>query len=212
MIVTKEVEALIKKVSLAHLFHVMGNKGLFMEPQNFSTVQYMNESDHINLLKFKEILLNKISNFDRNAIYLNVGVAGGHLEYANRLMGEKIYISTVEWDKQYKCCSKIREFFDVDVNYLCNDVLEDEFEIIGCKTYYDYAILDRFFPIYQTMSGERIESVLKKFVPYAKKALVVESNKNWSKEQRKYIEEISRRKINITDRWNCFLVDLRKLK
>ena len=212
MLIDDNVREKVREAAFEHLFHVMGNKSLFMEPYNISTVQYMNEKNHINLLKFKELLLKKLISFDRGGIYLNIGTGCGHLEYVNMLMGSKIHISNVEWENQYECCKKVREIFDVNVNYVCNDVLKDDFDIYGCKTHYDYLILERFFPIYKSLKPERIEYVLKQLAPYAKQSLIVESDSNWSKEQKEYIEKISIRKLKITSKWYCNVVSLGNYK
>ena len=203
MLIDDNVREKVREAAFEHLFHVMGNKSLFMEPDNFSTVQYMNEKSQINLLKFKEVFLRKLYKLNRNNVYLNIGTGGGHLEYVNRLMGDKIHITTVEWEKQYECFSKIRETLEIKVDYLCNNVLEKGFEINECKTRYDFMILERFFPIYGTMDKERIEFVLRQLAPYANKALIVDSESNWSKKQREYLDSIVNSRFHLADDWKC---------
>lgn len=211
MIVNDEVVNLLNKAANAHLYEVMGNKGVYMIPDNFSTVQYMNLQGHIQLLKLKELVVKALVKVDRMGAYLNIGTACGHLELANRLMKEPVHISSVEWDVQYKCCEKIREMFEVPITHICNNVLEDNFEIFDCKTYFDYVILERFFPVYRSDTHDRTEEVLKKFKPYAKRALVIESDGNWTKEQWDWITKVSERRIKISGEWNCFVVKLEHL-
>lgn len=211
MLIDDRVKKLAEKAANAHLFEVMGNKGRYLIPDNFSTVQYMNARGHIDLLKLKEVLLRDLVSIDRNAAYLNVGVAAGHLEYVNKLMKSPIHISSVEWDDQYECCEGLRRDFGVTVHYRCNNVLEDDFEIRGIKTYFDYAILERFFPVYRSDTHERTEMVLKKFKPYAKRALVVDSRGNWSKEQWNWLEKVSEYRRHISGEWHCFSIKLENL-
>ena len=127
-------------------------------------------------------------------------------------MGSPIHISSVEWDDQYDCCEKLREVFEVPVHYRCNDVLKDDFEIRDIRTYFDYVILERFFPVYRSDTHERTEEVLRKFIPYAKRALIVESDGNWTKEQWNWLSNNSERRVKISNEWNCFVVKLENFK
>ena len=209
--VTDEVKDVLKKAADAHLYEVMGKKSWYMEPDNFSTVQYMNATGHVHLTKLKELIVRQLINIDKSGAYLNMGTACGHLEYANRLNHSQIHISSCEWDKQYDCCKKIREILDVPIDYVCNDVLSDDFEISNCKTFFDYVILERFFPVYRADTHHRTEEVLKKFTPYAKRALLIESDGNWSKEQWDWLTKVSERRIKVSGEWNIFIIKLEHL-
>jgi hypothetical protein len=212
MIVDHKVTALIEKAANKHLYTVMGDKGKYMIPDNFSTVQYMNPRGQIDLLKFKELVVRRLYMLEKGAAYLNMGTACGHLELANRLSNTQLSISSVEWDVQYECCADIRKIFDVQVQYKCNNVLEDDFEIFDIETYFDYVILERFFPIYRAMDHERIVKVLKKFKPYARKALVIDSDSNWTKDQWNYLVKVSEKRVKISDTWNMFVINLENIK
>lgn len=212
MIDMNSVRALLERAANAHLYEVMGNKKLYMMPDNFSTVQYMNLLCQTEQVKFKKDVINRFSKYDKNAAYLNIGTAVGHLELVNRLMGSPIHISSVEWDEQYECCQKVREIFDIPIHYMCNDVLSDKFEIFNIKTYFDYAIMERFFPIYRSNTHERIKAVLTKFIPYAKRALIIESKQNWSKEQFHWLSKVSEKRLKLSENWDCFVVKLEQFK
>lgn len=208
-------EKLLEKIATAHLYEVMGNKSRYLEPDNFSTVQYMNTRIHIDLLKFKELVVRSLASLDKGEkTFLNMGCAAGHLEFVNRLIPAarhkkyRINLSSVEWVDQYDCCKKLREMFKVDIHYICNDVLSEDFEIYNCKTYFDYVVLERFFPIYRSNSEKRIQLILKKFVPYAKDAIIVESKDNLNENQRAYLKKVSRKMLNISGPWDCYVIDL----
>lgn len=211
-------EKFITKVANAHMYEVMANKSRYLEPDNFSTVQYMNPRVHIDLIKFKEMVIRTLHKFDKAGAYLNIGSAAGHLEYVNNLIpsaphrASRIIMSSVEWVDQYDCCKAIREQLGVDIHYICNDVLQDDFEIFNCKTYFDNVILERFFPVYRSMTYHRIEEVLRKFVPYGRNAVVVESEGNLSKDQVNYLNRIAKDKIHISGKWHCFIVKLEQFK
>ena len=211
--VTDKVIKLLEKVANAHLYEVMGNKGRYIDkPANFSTVQYMNARGHVDQLKLKEMIVRSIiDHVGKSEAFLNMGTACGHLEYANKLNHEQLTISSCEWDYQYECCEKIRDMLGIQISYRCNDILSDDFEIRNCKTYFDHVILDRFFPVYQADTHHRTEEVLKKFKPYAKRAIIVESDGNWSKEQWAWLTKTAERRIKISGEWNMFLIKLENL-
>jgi|TARA_B110000908_G_C10023318_1_gene343900 hypothetical protein len=213
MLVNERIEKEIEKASEEHLYYVMANKALFGLPDNFSTVQYMNSKNIRNQVKFNELLHAKLVQLvDKNGIYLDFGVGPGFLEYVNNNSKQKLHLTTVEWEPQVDCFSSIRKSFDVDVNYLANNILEDDFEIRNCETFYDYVILQRFFPIYKTVDKKRISDVLKKFTPYGKYALVVEADVNWSKSQWDYILSITEKRTKVFGKWNIFKINLEQFK
>lgn len=212
MLVDKKLEKDIESAAEAHLYYVMKNKLMFCEPHNFSTVQYMNSKNVRNQVKFNELLYKRIFNLYKSGIFLDLGVGPGFLEYVNIKNNRKLQLTTVEWETQVDCFKSIRDSFGVDVNYLCSDILSDDFKIHGCETYYDYVILQRFFPVYKTPSLERTQLVLEKLVPYAKYALVVESDGNWSEEQYKFILSITEKRTKVFGEWNIFKINLEQFK
>jgi hypothetical protein len=212
MIVDKNIEKEIDSAATAHLYYVMKHKLIFCEPHNFSTVQYMNSKNVRNQVKFNDLLYKRIFSLYKEGVFLDLGVGPGFLEFINIKNSRKIQLSTVEWETQVDCFKSIRNSFGVVVNYLCSDILSDDFKIHECETYYDYVILQRFFPVYKTPSLERTELVLKKLVPYAKYALVVESDSNWSEEQYEYILNITETRTKVFGEWNIFKINLEQFK
>lgn len=206
-IVNEETTKYVEKAANSFLYDVMKNKRRY-QSIHFSTTQYMNPKGNLNQLKFKELVIRTLTKEAKGLAFLNIGTAAGHLELANRLMKKPIHISSVEWEEQYDCCEHYRNMIDVRVDYKCNNILDDDFEIYDIETYFDFVILERFFPLYHTQTAEGIKQILTKFVPYAKRAVVIESDENWHKDQWKYMLQISKKRIKISPTWNCFVVDL----
>jgi|TARA_B110000503_G_scaffold249_1_gene369 hypothetical protein len=212
MLVDKKRESVIEKASEDHLYYVMKHKELFAVPMHLSTVQYMNAKNMRNQLKFNELLYKRLLAFDRGGIYLDIGVGPAFLEYANNELGKKLHLSTVEWEEQVDHFKCVRDSWKVTVDYECNDILKDDFKIHNCETYYDYVLLQRFFPVYKTTGTQRIDDVLTKFVPYAKTAIIIESDTNWTKAQWKYLLSISKERIKVYGDFNMFIIDLEQYK
>ena len=163
-------------------------------------------------IKFNELLVKALCDFDRHAVYLDFGVGPGFFEICNEAKEKSgLTVSTVEWENQLSCFKSIRDSFNVKVDYECNSIFEENFEIKQCKTYFNYILLQRFFPIYRTDGCERVEFVLEKLAPYAQSAIIVESDINWSKTQKEYIKSKAKKIINISNDWNCWVIDLRKV-
>lgn len=211
MLVTSEFKKSIYKCAYKHCLHVLKYKNLFLDPDNLSAVQYMNFTVMNSQIKFNELLVEKLWNFDSGSVYLNFGTGPGFFELCNNHRHKKLLVSSVEWEKQEDCFSCIRDHFNVRFDYLCNSIFEENFEIKKCKTYFNYIVLQRFFPVYRTDGHERIEFVLEKLAPYAQSAIIVESDINWSKKQKEYITEKSRKIINISEGWNCWVIDLKRV-
>ena len=212
MKIEKEVEETLRNAAWEHLLWVMSNKGQYLESHNMSTVQYMNERQLMFSFKFNSLVVKQLKKLDKNSAFLNIGPAAGLLEYANKVMGDTLTICSVEWDEQYLCCEKIRNVLGINIGYICNNVIEDNFEIFNIENYFDYVVLQRFFPIYHTNTSYRIDDVLTKMSPYGKKALIVESDGNWSKEQFEHIKSISEERIQVSGDWYLFVVDLERYK
>jgi hypothetical protein len=204
-------DKLFEKASLKHAMFVMQNKRLFIDSINFSTVQYMWERGHRTAMKFNKVVLDALKQVDQNASFLNMGTAAGHLALCNRLYDCGLDIHNVEWDYQVECCEVVRNTFGINIDYLCNNVNDNDFQIFNCDKKYDYVILQRFFPVYHTQKKSEVNAVLKKFVPYAKKAIVIESNNNWNKDLYEHVVSISEKRSSISDIWNLFVIDLQNI-
>lgn len=212
MIVDAEFRKKIEKCAYEHCLYVVGNKVHFLNVENFSTVQYMNPSVMNSQIKFNELLVKALYNFDNNGVYLDFGVGPGFFELCNNHRKNlELTVSTVEWENQIDCFKSIRDFFNININYECNSIFEENFEIKKCKTYFNYILLQRFFPIYRTDGYERIDFVLNKLTPYGQNALIVESDINWSKSQKEYIKSKAKKIINISGDWNCWVIELKKI-
>lgn len=209
--VNNQVRSRLQRAADAHLYEVMKYKKRYIVPHNFSTVQYMNASGLISMAKLKELVIKAMIKEGKGRAFLNMGTAPGILEYMNDVLRRPVHISSVEWDKQIDCCALIRERLNVDIDYVCNDITSDDFEIRDIKTYFDYIILDRFFPIYQG-DIDKVEQVLTKVSKYAKRAFIVESDGNWKKGQLDHLLKIAQKRYKISPEWNCFVVDLESRK
>tara|TARA_R110002124_G_scaffold220888_1_gene386601 strand:+ start:2843 stop:3481 length:639 start_codon:yes stop_codon:yes gene_type:complete len=212
MLVDKKFEKELDCLAEKQLFYVMKNKGLFSDSTHLSTVQYMNAKNCRNQIKFNELLYNKLVQYDKDGVYLDIGLGPAFLELCNSRLGNKLHISTVEWEKQVDQFKVVRDEWNVKVDYLCNDILDDDFKIYNCETFYDYVILQRFFPVYKSDVTERIDDVLRKFVPYAKKAIIVEADNNWSSDQWKHLLAISEKRIKVYGSFNMFSINLEQYK
>tara|TARA_B110000977_G_C10774920_1_gene376201 strand:+ start:5 stop:643 length:639 start_codon:yes stop_codon:yes gene_type:complete len=212
MLVDKKLEVIIDQASEDHLYYVMKHKELFAVPMHLSTVQYMNAKNMRNQIKFNELLYKRLLTFDRGGIYLDIGIGPAFLEFVNNRLGKKLHISTVEWEEQVDHFKCVRESWEVPVDYLCTDVLADDFKIRDCETFYDYVLLQRFFPVYKTSGKERIQEVLTKFTPYAKSAIIIEADTNWTKAQWAYLLSISKNRTKIFGAFNMFVIDLEQFK
>ena len=212
MIISKKVEDELRHAAYQHLLWVMKNKGAFLNSLNLSTVQYMNERGLRDAVKFNSNVVNALKKFDHNSAFLNIGSAAGLLEYTNRIMGDNLVMCSVEWDEQYICCEKIRQVLDINISYICNDVLSDNFQIFDCENYFDYVVMQRFFPIYHSGFSYRLDDILKKMSHYGGKALIIESDSNWAKEQYDELVSVSESRHKVTGDWNLFVVDLTRYR
>lgn len=208
MIIEKNVEDKLRQAAYEHLLWTMKNKGAFLTSYNISTVQYMNERGLKDAVKFNYNVVKSLEKFDRNSAFLNIGSAAGLLEYTNKVMKEPITMLSVEWDEQYLCCKKIREVLGINISYICNDVLDDNFEIFDCENYFDYVIMQRFFPIYHSSFSYRLDDILEKMSLYAEKAIIIESDSNWAKEQYKKLESVSEKRQKVSGDWSLFVINL----
>lgn len=205
----EELLKTIRDVSHAHLFYIMRNKGLFMKGANFSTVQYMNEKVHTSGYKSNSNVLKWIKRLTpEGSSFLNMGTAAGHLPWVNILHEGGLRIDNVEWDDQLECCEALRNAFGINISYTCNNVYDDDFVIRDCEEMYDYVILQRFFPVYQTNTGEDMRKILRKMKPYARKCIIVEANTNWSAGVFEDLLSFSERRVDLTRRWSLVITDL----
>ena len=196
----------------AHLVFTMENKGLFLQPMNFSTVQYMNERMHYMAYKFNAVLSRQLKTLWPEASYLNMGTTVGWLPWASRLDDPSdLRIDNVEWDDQIECCSSLRKSFGININYTCNNVNHEDFVIRDIDEVYDFVVLQRFFPIYHTHTSDQMLDILRKFKPYAKKAIVVEARNNWSSGIRDTLLSVSEYRHQFSKDWELIVTDLEKL-
>ena len=220
MDISQEQFKFIERLTTAHLYWAMGNKGLFLKPMNFSTVQYMAPATYRNGLKFNDLVVRSLMRLPNAAEsrFLNVGATVGLLEWANRDWNDGVLnIDSLEWVEQFECLLAVRKLIGINIKHQCNDVNEDDFKIYDfVEEPYDYAIMERFFPLYMNIESEGFENILRKFAPYAKKAVIVESNNNWKPEVWGKLHEIAERRILVSSRddgdpsldWNAWVVDL----
>lgn len=198
----------IEKASQEHLNHVLHNRDVFIDPTNYTTVQYTNSTVNTYHFRFNDLIHRELMSLDNAARYLNFGVAAGHLELINRLVGYPLQITSVEWDHQYRCCEKIRSEFEVEVHYQCNSILNDNFEIFGMNDKHNYVILARFFPLYESKSASCLKSMLSRLAPYASKAIIIENLNNWPPLHKKWLTSFSSQIVHLQGTWNCFIIDL----
>lgn len=163
-------------------------------------------------IKLNKILIDQLHKFDKGGVYLNLGIGSGFFELCNNTRRhKKLYVSSVERECHIDTFKKIRDRFLIRPNYVCSDILDEKFEIRECKTYFNYILLQRFFPICRTDGYERIDFVLSKVTPYAQTALVVNSVTDLSEEQIMHLESKSKNIINISEDWNCWVIDLERI-
>src|SRR6056300_273550 len=200
-----------EKAAHDHVYWVMANKGLFLKPMNFSTTQYMWLGGMKSAVKFNEIVHTSLVELAPNSTFLDMGIAAGYLELVNRLKGKPLEIKTIEWDEQLECCTKVREAFGVNVDYVCNTIYDENFEIEGCEKR-DYIILERFFPVYHTNDFEKIREIFHKLSKYAYKAIIVECDNNWSKGIFEQMIEVSEVRIRLSETWQMVVTDLEQFR
>lgn len=210
--VSDEIKQVISSACYDHLVFTMKNKGLFLQPMNFSTVQYMNERCHYSAYKFNAMLARKLKDsFGADKSYLNMGTTVGWLPWASREDGSDLRIDNVEWDDQLECCEALRNTFGININYTCNNVNDENFVIRDINEVYDYVVLQRFFPIYHTHTGDQMLNILRKFKPYAKKSLVIEADNNWTDGVFDVLKSVSEKRIIVSGQWQMTVTDLEKL-
>ena len=213
--ITDQMRRHYAHVAYQHMLYVMDNKDMFKQDDHFSTVQYMNESGYKNGLKFNSCVIEKIKQSVRNwdqQTYLNFGVAAGSLEMANNHWNKPLNMKSVEWDAQLPYCKVVREKLGVGIDYVCNDILNDDFQIYGCNERFSHVILQRFFPLYKTI--ENFDKTMKEMSRYADIALIVEAESNfkfhglWDQ----VIERCYFRGHIHPNAWSLFKLDLRNYR
>jgi len=169
----------------------------------------INSVEFVEQIKFNDILLHKLKEFDSRGVYLNFGIGQGCFEICNS--ASVLYASNVEFEKEIDLHKQTRDFFEIRLDYTCSDIYDDTFEIYNCKTYFNYILLSRFFCVHQEDECERIEFVLTKLAPYAQNALIIDSTNKWSKREEEYLKVNSKNIINITNDHNCWVVELKRM-
>lgn len=178
---------------------------------NFSVIQYTN----VEILQSHILKSNAISSYlneiDESATYLNIGTGPGFLEkiVANK---SKLSLESVEWEEQDILFEPIRTHLNVQYNYLCNSIINEDFNIYNCDKTYDYVLLIRFFPLNKTNSTlDEVKTMLKRFKKYSKKAILIDSPDKYETETVRFFESISTvnsRTIKKIDNW---ILDLTKI-
>lgn len=171
---------LLDKLGKAYFRFAVANQNLFTRKEDFQLIQYINEDHHNRLF----VLADKVSKqLEVGPRYLNIGMGGGYLEYCAKSI-EGLTVDGVEWNRQDRHFSPIRNVLDVDRKYVCNDITLAAFEIAGADTEnkYDYAILCRFYPLnlMWTKDQEKIKNYIRRLQKYVNRVIVVEIEGNFS--------------------------------
>lgn len=192
------------------LFNVEANEAARKE-ENFSVIQYINIETVKLFIQTSTEIYNKLARLPRSNTYLNFGMGAGFLERIVLLLG-KINLESVEWEGQDVLFKPLREHLEVDVNYMCNSIYDDDFEIYGCNKTYDYIILTRFFPLNKANSNlQQVKEILIKFRKYSDKAILIDYHGNYDIEVVKYFNSIQMQKLPKSKNFNHWVLDLSKV-
>lgn len=200
----------IIKCCYAHRDHVLQNKEFFLTKNAISSVEYMNHTVHSVQIKLAKLFYKELKNISRNTtVFLNFCIGPAFLELVNKTSKNALKISSVEFEPQIKWYEAIRKYYDVNnINYVCNDLNLDNFEITKCKTYFNYVILKDFVSFWEI---DDLRSALSKFKIYAKRIILLEKDSNLSSFQQDYLNLKSYEIINIMEDWKMYSIKVKSL-
>lgn len=180
--------------------------------ENFSVIQYINIDALKKSIKTSTEVYNRLARLPRANTYLNMGMGAGFFERIVYLLG-KINLESVEWEEQDILFKPLRDHLDVDVNYICNSVNDDNFEIYGCNKTYDYILLIRFFPLNKKLTTdlEKVKSILRKLKKYANKAILIDFYKNYQEDVVEFFESIKDEPLPNSEKFDHWILDLSKV-
>lgn len=178
---------------------------------NYSVIQYINIETLKSFIQISTEIYNKLARLPRNNTYLNFGMGAGFLERTVKIHG-KINFESVEWEEQDILFQPLRKHLEVDVDYICNSVYDDDFEIYGCNKTYDYIILTRFFPLNKTHSNlEQVKEILTKFKKYSDKAIIIDYYGNYNTDVIEYFNSIQLERLPKSDGFDHWVLDLTQI-
>lgn len=184
---------------------------ILKNPKHFSLIQYTNYDAVYNNVDVSKVVYNSIARLPRNSTFLNIGMGIGTLERIVSLH-QKINLESVEWEEQAYIFNIVNEYLEVKPTYYCNDITQDNFKIFECDKRYDYILLIRFFPLNDTMSDlEKAKNILTKLKEYSDKAVVIDFYGNYSKEVRKYFNDIQLNQLPTKEDFDHWVLDLSKV-
>ena len=171
----------LESVARQNLSYILNHPQLFSQPENFSLIQYSNQSAIKNHIKGA---LMQIDALDPTASYLNIGMGSGFLEAVVDDDDLDWTFHSAEWDQQNTMFKQFRRSLNVDhyCKYIIKDVHSNAFELKVEKKY-DYCLFIRFFPINKKWCNN-IQNVMSKFVDVCNGFAIIDSPdnfKNWNR-------------------------------
>lgn len=193
-----------------HYEHYLNNKIHFLTEHTINAIDYFNYNVHLKQIKLFELFFAQLKKFNKaNIVFLNFCVGPGFIELFNKNNKNVLKISSVEYESQLKCYEAIRKHYNVDeINYVCNDLNSENFEIKKCKTHFNYVILKDFVSFWKI---ENLKSALLKFKIYSKRIVLLEKDTNLSEIQKDYLNLKSYEIINIIEDWKLYLIKMKSL-
>lgn len=200
----------ILKCCYAHHQHVLEHKEYFITEKTIDAVHYMNYTVHANQLRLMELFFKQLKTLNKhNTVFLNISTGPGFLETLNKNNRYVLNLSSAEFQSQIKCYEAIRKYNNVDqINYTCTDFNSENFEIIKCKTYFNYVILKDFVSFWKL---DDLKSALLKFKIYARRIVLLEKDANLSSLQQDYLNLKSYETINIMEDWKMYSIKVKSL-
>lgn len=205
----------LSAISHSYLNYLLFNpeaRDAAQKPDNFSVIQYINIDAMKRYIETSTEVYNRLARLPRTNTYLNLGMGAGFLERIVHLLG-KINLESVEWEKQDVLFRPLRDHLDVNVNYICNSVYDDNFEIYGCNKTYDYILLIRFFPLNKKLSPEleKVKSILRKLKKYADKAILIDYYDNYEEDVRDFFHSIQDKPLPNSENFDNWILDLSRI-
>ena len=201
-------------MTIGYLTYLLYNdeaKEAARKKHNFSVIQYVNIETLKAHIEVSTRIYNILARLPRSNTYLNFGMGAGFLERIVKLLG-KINLESVEWEEQDVLFKPLREHLEVDVNYICNSIHDDNFEIYECNKTYDYIILTRFFPLNRAHSDlQQVKEILTKLKKYCDKAILIDYYANYDKDVVEYFNSICEEPLPKSQNFEHWVLDLTKV-
>lgn len=200
----------VLKCCYAHYLHVLDHKEYFITEKTIDAVRYMNYSVHANQLRLTELFFRQLKKINKpNTVFLNISTGPGFLETFNKNNRYTLNLSSAEFQSQINCYEAIRTYNNVDqINYICTDFNSENFEIIKCKTHFNYVILKDFVSFWKL---DDLKSALLKFKIYARRIVLLEKDANLTSLQQDYLNLKSYETINIMEDWKMYSIKIKSL-